>query len=174
MKSSPRIRDKGLAFSLVEVALALGIMAFCLVAIIGLIPVGISSQQASAGQMKAVLAMEAMATCLRGMTRDSNSHCHVMLPGAELMELDFVPGGEPFSFSCGFTENGTFSGADDFGWTRCGTLHIQLHPPASDDETGRAYLTAAWPGAAVHEGAGWTRQSGVVETVVYFNLPQTD
>ena len=38
------------AFSLVEVTLALGIAAFCLLAIFGLLPVGIKSQQNAIGQ----------------------------------------------------------------------------------------------------------------------------
>lgn len=38
------------AFSLVEVTLALGVTGFCLIAILGLIPVGISSNQAASEQ----------------------------------------------------------------------------------------------------------------------------
>jgi Tfp pilus assembly protein PilV len=50
MKIQPRSRQ---AFSLVEVALALGIAAIALVAIIGLIPVGLNSNQASSEQTAA-------------------------------------------------------------------------------------------------------------------------
>jgi hypothetical protein len=41
------------AFSLVEVALALGIAAFCLTAIFGLLPVGLNSNQSAIGQTEA-------------------------------------------------------------------------------------------------------------------------
>lgn len=50
------------AFSLVEVTLALGVAAFCLIAILGLIPVGLSSnytaseQTAAVGLAKAIMA----------------------------------------------------------------------------------------------------------------------
>ncbi len=50
MKIQPRSRQ---AFSLIEVALALGIAAIALVAIIGLIPVGLNSNQASSEQTAA-------------------------------------------------------------------------------------------------------------------------
>ena len=41
------------AFSLVEVTLALGIAAFCLLAVLGLMPVGLKSQQTGVEQTKA-------------------------------------------------------------------------------------------------------------------------
>jgi uncharacterized protein (TIGR02598 family) len=40
-------------FSLVEVTLALGVAAFCLIAVSGLLPVGLNTQQASVRQTKA-------------------------------------------------------------------------------------------------------------------------
>jgi uncharacterized protein (TIGR02598 family) len=41
------------AFSLVEVVLALGVAAFCLIAVLGMLPVGLKTQQASVNQTKA-------------------------------------------------------------------------------------------------------------------------
>ena len=41
------------AFSLVEVTLALGVAAFCLIAVMGMLPVGLKTQQASVNQTKA-------------------------------------------------------------------------------------------------------------------------
>jgi len=40
-------------FSLVEVVLALGVAAFCLLALLGLLPIGLKTQRASANQTKA-------------------------------------------------------------------------------------------------------------------------
>src|SRR5207248_1091899 len=47
------LRPHTAGFSLIEVALALGVAAFALVAIIGLIPVGLNSNQASSEQTAA-------------------------------------------------------------------------------------------------------------------------
>ncbi len=47
------IVSKKAAFSLVEVALSLGIAGFCLVAVIGLLPVGVNSEQNASEQMAA-------------------------------------------------------------------------------------------------------------------------
>ena len=41
------------AFSLVEVTLALGVAAFCLIAVLGMLPVGLKTQQASVNQTMA-------------------------------------------------------------------------------------------------------------------------
>src|SRR5207244_4996941 len=40
-------------FSLVEIVLALGVAAFCLIAVMGMLPVGLKTQQASVNQTKA-------------------------------------------------------------------------------------------------------------------------
>jgi uncharacterized protein (TIGR02598 family) len=50
MKRSSRITA---AFSLVEVTLALGVAAFCFVAVLGMLPVGLKTQQGSVNQTKA-------------------------------------------------------------------------------------------------------------------------
>lgn len=52
-------------FSLVEVALALGVSAFCLIAILGLLPVGLKSSQAALEQTAANGILSAVATDLR-------------------------------------------------------------------------------------------------------------
>jgi type II secretory pathway pseudopilin PulG len=48
-----RSRSEAAAFSLVEVTLALGVAAFCLVAVLGLIPTGLKTQQASTNETTA-------------------------------------------------------------------------------------------------------------------------
>lgn len=165
------LRQADWAFSLVEVALALGIVAFCAVALIGLIPLGICSQQVATEQTKAVLSLNAMTSCIRAITCDSKNSWRMPLPLPDSPSLNFGPGGESFTFLCGFSGAGTFCKAEDFASTRSGTIYMKFYPPVATGETGRAYLSAAWPGAAVHDGNRWKRQLGFVETVVYFSLP---
>ena len=62
MKAPPR---HNAAFSLVEVALALGVAAFGLVAIFGLLPIGFSSNQAAVQQTAATNLATEIATDLR-------------------------------------------------------------------------------------------------------------
>jgi len=60
-----KLSQNHLGFSLVEVTLALGITAFCLVAIFGLIPVGLNSNQTAIEQTTAASLATALADDLR-------------------------------------------------------------------------------------------------------------
>lgn len=58
-------------FSLVEVTLALGVAAFCLIVVFGLIPVGLLSNQAAVEQTVAVDLLSSVAADLRATPRTS-------------------------------------------------------------------------------------------------------
>jgi len=58
-------RHGGQAFSLVEVALALALAAFCLVAILGLLPVGLKSNQTANAETGATSILSTVAADLR-------------------------------------------------------------------------------------------------------------
>src|SRR5438093_9824869 len=57
------------AFSLVEVTLALGVAAFCLIAVLGMLPVGLKTQQASVQQTTANEIISEIADELRAAIR---------------------------------------------------------------------------------------------------------
>src|SRR5207245_4256566 len=56
-------------FSLVEVTLALGVAAFCLITVFGLIPVALKTQQAAVQQTKANAVISVVADQLRAAVR---------------------------------------------------------------------------------------------------------
>jgi uncharacterized protein (TIGR02598 family) len=58
-------------FSLVEVTLALGVAAFCLIALFGLLPLGVQTNQSSISQTAAVSLLSSVAADLRGTPRTS-------------------------------------------------------------------------------------------------------
>jgi uncharacterized protein (TIGR02598 family) len=58
-----------LGFSLVEVTLALGVAAFCLLAVFGLLPIGLKAQQAAIGQTAATRIVSGAASDLRNTAR---------------------------------------------------------------------------------------------------------
>jgi len=66
-------------FSLVEVVLALGIMSFCLMALIGLLPVGIRSNQISAEEIHAVNLLTIMEADLRNTHQLANGGKSLLL-----------------------------------------------------------------------------------------------
>jgi uncharacterized protein (TIGR02598 family) len=60
-------------FSLVEVTLALGIAAFCLIAIFGLMPVGVQSSRNAASQTAASNIIAAVVADLRATPKNANT-----------------------------------------------------------------------------------------------------
>ena len=61
-----RKQREGAAFSLIEVTLALGIVAFALVALMGLLPTGLSTQQLSQEEAEAASTLNMVATAVQG------------------------------------------------------------------------------------------------------------
>ena len=53
MKISTKLPTSAAAFTLVEVALALGLASFCLLTVLGLVPLGVSTSQMASDQMTA-------------------------------------------------------------------------------------------------------------------------
>ncbi len=66
-----RLKSAAAAFSLVEVALALGVASFCLISVIGLIPVGVNTGQIASDQTIAGSILTEVLTDLRATPRTS-------------------------------------------------------------------------------------------------------
>lgn len=60
-------------FSLVEVVLALGVVAFCLLALFGLLPLGIQTNQSATSQAAAAAVLSSVVTDLRATPRASQT-----------------------------------------------------------------------------------------------------
>lgn len=56
------------AFSLVEVTIAIGLMSFCLVAMLGVLPVGLSQEKKSVDQLSALQALNAVVADFQNAT----------------------------------------------------------------------------------------------------------
>jgi uncharacterized protein (TIGR02598 family) len=69
---SPR-RDGSLGFSLVEVTLALGVAAFCLIALLGLLPLGARTNQNSTSQTAAAALLSSVVADLRATPKTSQT-----------------------------------------------------------------------------------------------------
>lgn len=73
-----KFRDAG--FSLVEVTMALGIMSFCLLAMLGMLPVGLSQERKSTDQLLALQALTAVATDFKATTTNTTKLYEIKLP----------------------------------------------------------------------------------------------
>jgi type II secretory pathway pseudopilin PulG len=61
-------------FSLIEVVIALGIISFALVGILGLLPVGLNSQKQGAEQARAVQVLNDVTRAVRGVRSDGGTN----------------------------------------------------------------------------------------------------
>jgi type II secretory pathway pseudopilin PulG len=107
------------AFSLVEVTLALGVMAFCLVALLGLLPVGLNSNRGALEQTAAASVASAVAVDLRqtplavtgspnfALTHRKSPRFQIPVPPP----ASSAPTPSPSPVTLFFTEDGTAAGA---------------------------------------------------------------
>jgi uncharacterized protein (TIGR02598 family) len=89
-------RPQSSGFSLVEVALAIGIAGFCLISILGLIPVGLTVAQNASAQTGAVGLMSAIAADLREVstTGTSSPYFKITIPDTTGKTLYVDDGGQ--------------------------------------------------------------------------------
>jgi len=129
-------------FSLIEVTLALGVAAFCLIAVIGLMAVGLKTQQASVQQTKANAIISQIVADLRAAMRlpPGQQSKQFSLTGhwaaqASPDQLYFMTDG---TFIVGSTNQSTVPTNAVFGATV-----TYLKPPT--ETTSLADITVTWP-----------------------------
>lgn len=159
-------RRKSLGFSLIEVTLALGIIAFAMIPLVGLLSTGLNIQKQAVDQARAVQVQGSATLAIWGVRKTS--------AGAEFLPpLRSAAVGTAES-RLGWTEQGTIiPEGNTTSPNRRGSLVI-LQPTAPANVRGRsAYISVAWPASARWVSGKWTNAEGSIETVVYFNIPQS-
>jgi hypothetical protein len=150
------------AFSLVEVALALGVAAFCLIAILGLLPAGLNTNQTSTRQTTANGILSSIVADLRGTTTGAQSSLF-QIPFTGTTRLCCDGNG-----ACSLTSSGSSGGGDNdeqgsggSGGNQCANaiFVVKVKVPTQGDDstdssvnTTTADVTVSWPYSAA--GAG--------------------
>ncbi len=157
---------KAAAFSLVEVTLALGIAAFCLLTVFALIPVALKTQQASIQQTTAnTIASQIVADLSAALrlppgqqSKQFNLHGH----WAQALHPDIIY----------FTKDGTYihSGSTEPQVFMAAVTYLE--PPT--ETTSLADITIGWPalGIPIDSGSGqpdFSKASGKVEAFAAIN-----
>lgn len=145
------------AFSLVEVSLALGVAAFCLVAVFGLLPTGLNTNRASIEQTAATNLQTAIAADLRtvpnpppGGTAQSSAEFGIRIPAS---------GDGAASSTIFVAENGqAVKVASDARYL----VSISITPPAAGSKQATlVHLLLTWPPTA-----SIANTTGSVESVI--------
>jgi uncharacterized protein (TIGR02598 family) len=152
------------AFSLVEVTLALGVAAFCLIAVLGMLPLGLKTQQTGIAQTQANSIISQIVSDLRADVRLppgqaskaqgqwSNLHGH----WAQVATPDTLY----------FTNEGKQTGSINTTAPADAVFRatITYRPPPAET-TSLAYIIVSWPAAQ----SDLSKVAGSVETLVAIN-----
>ena len=151
------------AFSLVEIVLAMGIIAFALIVLFALLPVGLKSNTDSIGESQAVNLMQALIAD-RQASAYTNSSSVYNLPA--LNDVTKVETGTLYLMEDGVTTNATPGSARykiNYTIYPAATLFAQAtnYPVSSVPMPVSVDFTVSWP-------AGATNRSSSVESVATF------
>lgn len=150
------------AFSLVEVSLALAIVAFAFLGLIALLPVGLKSVRESNVRSGLMQTERTLAEALRA-ARFTDSGEFFFSVGTN--NFSFRPN-TPTNFSAGpFTAGGTPAMHGD----GILTTFAELEPGTNRFAPGRAIIHTAWPATATRSGNQWQGAEGsATRTVIFF------
>jgi uncharacterized protein (TIGR02598 family) len=150
----------GAAFSLVELTLALGVAAFCLIAVFGLMPVGIQTNRNATSQTAATDILSSVVSDIRGSLPGQNNSAIYKINRRKTLSWTLCfdgqekPTGTPMSGDVACTNsNSVFR------------LYVKMgNNPGSAVYPNYAYLRMSWPALASPSA----KPSGSVETVAAY------
>jgi type II secretory pathway pseudopilin PulG len=146
------------AFSLVEVTLALGIAAFCLIAVFGLMPVGVQTNRNATSQTAATNIIASVIADMRATTSSTSRQYGITFGSAKTLYFDGA--GE-----CSIDVTGS-TAVDGSSWSPPLQTRYRLNITFPLSPTGLSYadVKLTWPAAATLANA-----SGSVETFAAFD-----
>ncbi len=139
---------KNASFSLVEVTLALGIAAFCLIAVFALMPIGVQTNRNATSQTAATNIISAVAADLRATPKTSTTSSQFAIQFGQSKDLYF---------------NGTGGFVPDTPDANS-RYHLNITFPSSPTGLPYADLKVTWPAAATAANA-----SGSLEMFAAFD-----
>ncbi len=143
------------AFSLVEVTLALGIAAFCLIAVIGIIPVGVQTNRNATSQTAATNVMAAVIADLRATPRTNNTSLQFAIPFGTNTTRYFDSQAQCACESTGVQKPNTLTRSCSLTWNPPLQLRYRLDITWRSAPTGLLYADVKvwWPAAATAANA---------------------
>jgi uncharacterized protein (TIGR02598 family) len=151
------------AFSLVEVTLALGVAAFCLIAVFGLMPVGVQTNRNATSQTRATNIMAAVMADLRATSRANTTSSQFAIMFGTAKTLYFNSEGEA---SCDLAGSQKADCAS--AWSPAIQTRYRLTVTFPTSPTGLSYadLRVTWPAPADPAN---TTPSGTAEVFAAFD-----
>jgi len=158
------------AFTLVEVAIALAIITFALIAVFSLLPVGLNSLKHASDEAAAASALRTLSTEVLCAPVTTNVDGSLAQHLADIEAISWTIGGPLSDPALIALDAGGRAGAPSADQTQ--VAHIEVVPPPNVRSAGRAHIRIAWPATAIWTSSGWTNAAGSLESTVYF-VPST-
>lgn len=157
MKRPPNLRDRT-GFSLVEISIALGVAAFCLLAILGLLQTGVTSEQTTVGKTAAWGILSTVFSDLSSTPSDTTTSkaYNISFTGSSPQTIYFTKAGVPTGVA------GSAPSADSYYRLSVGFQKAS----ATFASPTLARLLVTWPAKADPSPGAWpTKASGSVEVI---------
>ena len=170
----PPVLSSKAGFSLAEVTLALGIAAFCLIAVFGLLPVGLTNNQNSTEQTTAANIVTAVVADLRSTpaTSGTSQMYQIPIPAAG----STATGPYHLYFDGGGAPDATASQSNPAPYVASSSIFrvsVAFAPPAVNAKTATPVrILVTWPapaGGAMATGTWPAKFSGSFESVTFLN-----
>ncbi len=141
------------AFSLVEVMLALGVVSFCLLSIVGLLPTALRSVKNANAEAAAANALTQIADSLRNAT---TTNATSYTAGGAFSDISWNLGAASNTLIKYLALDGqpTNSASARF------VAQIDLVPPSDLHSVGRARVSIAWPAVSTCSNNVWSKADG--------------
>lgn len=161
--SIPSMRPR--AFSLVEVAMAMGIASFCLLAVVGLLPVGLDAARESREESGAARCLEQIAQSLRSAERTSGG----FRASGAFTNLEWAPA----TGLASTMTNLSLEGPDSEPAEQRLVARVEI-APQNGGPVCQALVTVAWPNRVTWEAStsSWKNAQGSLSTWVIFRSPR--
>jgi uncharacterized protein (TIGR02598 family) len=163
-----KIDSRRFAFSLVEVVLAIGIASFGLLAIVGLLPVGMKSVQNASEQAAAANVANSIAHALRSAERVNATTFSNSFSSQSIV---YTIGGTPTTIVWDTLD---LNGSATNSVSARLKARLVITPPSSANTNGTALISVAWPAHSpnlVWSGSQWSNAQGHLTAGVQF-LPR--
>jgi uncharacterized protein (TIGR02598 family) len=151
-------------FSLVEVVVALGIVSFAVVALIGLLPAGLNAQRQAASRARCIQALSAVSDAARAIYVATNGSTNYAAP------LDGLTPGAAGTTTYAFLDDGSLTNNAVTENVQGRVFVEQFAPPANHDLI-PLHISVAWPASATRSAGAWQNAQGSVESLVFVNPP---
>lgn len=167
MKPNVLRTSRSSAFSLVEIALALGLFSFCLVGILGLLPVGLNNVKILREESAAVKTLEHITYAIRGGTLRSGT----FQAGGDFSDIVWEEGNGLNLTISDLSLSGLRTPSEI---DQRMTATIEILPQSNPDMPVNALVSVAWPSNAQWNStkASWDNAEGSLSTWMIFLPPR--